>query len=81
MSETYRPNEIAKRLGVGLSKVHGWIHAGELQAINIATRPDMQPRFVVTAEALAEFEQSRTTTKPTPSLPRRRRNVEVKSYV
>lgn len=61
----YRPKEIASRFGVGLSKVLGWIHAGELQAVNIASRADMQPRFVVTAEALAEFERSRTTTKPT----------------
>lgn len=35
--EVMTPAEVARKLGVGLSKVGGWIHSGELVAVNVAT--------------------------------------------
>jgi hypothetical protein len=50
--------DVAKRFRVRRFKALGWIRRGELSAINTA-EPLQRPRFVVTAEALAEFESRR----------------------
>jgi transposase len=56
--------DIARRYRVGQDKVRGWIRRGELRAINTAARRCARPRFVVTAEALEEFEQGRSASLP-----------------
>lgn len=55
------PSEIARMLRVAPEKVVGWIRAGELRAVNIATRPTGRPRWVVSQDDLAAFERRRQT--------------------
>jgi hypothetical protein len=50
----------------------GWIRRGELKAINVATALCGKPRWVVTPEALAEFERRRVGGPP-PKKERKRR--------
>jgi transposase len=70
------PPQIAKRYRVSPEKVLGWIRRGELRAINIAMNPHgKRPRWIITAEALADFEQARSSRPaPRPS-PRTRRSA------
>ena len=73
------PPAIARRYGVSPDKVLAWIRAGELEAVNIATRQGGRPRYVVSPEALAAFEARRSAATPptTTRTPRRRRVEEV----
>ncbi len=41
------PNELARRYGVGVHKVLGWIGRGELRAVNVATDASARPQWVV----------------------------------
>jgi transposase len=67
--------DVAKRYRVGEDKVRGWIARGELKAINTATALCGRPRWVIPAEALANFEKGRTSA-PTPKPTRRRRRSQ-----
>ena len=69
---THTPPEIAKRLRVSPETVIGWIRAGELLAINVASRTATRPRFRIKAEDLEAFELRRSAV-PTPTTRRRRR--------
>jgi hypothetical protein len=60
--ETYSAEAVGKRLGVGAAKVRGWIETGQLQAINVAARPNgIRPRYRIPKTALDEFEARRST--------------------
>jgi hypothetical protein len=76
------PHDIAESYGCGVEKVLRWIHAGELRAINVATRRDGgKPRWLIDPADLAAFEASRAVTPPV-SAPRRRRAAsDVTAYV
>lgn len=69
------PPQIAAQFGINSDKVVHWINTGELRAVNIATRPNGRPRWVVDIDDLAEFEQSRAAVPPTPK-PKRRKRAE-----
>jgi hypothetical protein len=58
--------DVARRYRVSPDKVRDWIRRGELLAINTRDVRCGRPRFVVTPEALADFECSRqaATTPP-----------------
>ncbi len=78
------PPQIAERLGVAPRKVISWIVSGELQALNLAHRGCMRPRYSVSPAALAAFERARTVVptsddNATSKLRRRQRHV-VKEY-
>lgn len=61
MSVTYSTAELAERWGVNISKIGEWIRSGELRALNIAqTVKGHRPRYRITKEAVAAFEQART---------------------
>jgi excisionase family DNA binding protein len=64
--------EVAARLRVGRDRIRGWIRRGELRAINTGRTRCGRPRYVVTPEALAEFERGHDATTPA-ARPRRRR--------
>jgi excisionase family DNA binding protein len=64
--------EVAQRLRVGEDKVRGWIRRGLLKAINTACIG--KPRWVITQEALQEFESGRVGGDP-PKPPRRKRRA------
>jgi hypothetical protein len=63
--------DVARRYRIGEDKVRALIQAGELRAINTASALCGKPRWVVTPEALADFEKRRAG-GPTPKAPRRR---------
>ena len=71
--------EVAKRYRVGPDKVRGWIRRGELAAINTADVACGRPRFVVTSEAIQQFEKRRAAAEPQNRNARPRRRT-VKDY-
>jgi len=70
---------VARRYRVGEDKVRGWIRRGELAAINTAATLCGKPRWVISAEALAEFERRRAGGPP-PKPPCRRRRQQAIDY-
>jgi len=71
--------ELAAYLRVGQEKIRSWIRRGELQALNVADAMCGRPRFVITPDALAEFEKRRTAGPP-PRAPRRKRRTLAHDY-
>jgi transposase len=71
--------DVARRLRCGEDKIRLWIRRGELAAINTASALCGRPRWVVTVEALVEFERRRTASPP-PKPPRRRRRPTLVDY-
>ncbi len=66
--------ELAKWWRVGQDKIRTWIRKGELIAINTATTLCGKPRWVVSPDAVAEFESRRKSgPPPEQEKPRRRR--------
>jgi transposase len=53
------PPEIARRLGVGVEKVHSWIRRGELKAFNAASNANGKPRWLVSLVDLETFQVAR----------------------
>jgi len=60
------PPDVARRFGVSVNKVHRWIDAGELGAIDISTARGARPRYAIYVEDVEAFEMRRRveTTKP-----------------
>ena len=72
------PPEIARLYGVSPDKVLGWIRAGELRAINIATKLGGRPRYLVDRIDLNAFEtQRQVIPDPSPNRKRRHRDSNV----
>jgi hypothetical protein len=65
-------SEIAKRFRVGADKVRAWIRRRELLAVNTANVVCARPRWIITPEALADFERRRAS-GPAPKPARRKR--------
>jgi hypothetical protein len=69
--------ELARRYRVGEDKVRSWIKKGELRAVNTAAVLCGKPRWVVSEEALVEFERRRSSAPPAkPPTPRRRNAIK-----
>lgn len=67
------PPEVSRLWGVDKSKVHAWIAAGELQAMDFSTSRNQRPRYLISREAMADFMRRRAVVpKPEPA-PRRKR--------
>lgn len=74
--------ELARRYRVGEDKIRRWIDAGELAAINVATTTSGRPRYLISEEAIADFERRRSSIiHHTPTTSRRRREKPRKEYV
>jgi hypothetical protein len=71
--------DLAARWRVSPDKVRGWISRGELRATNTATMLCGRPRWVVSADAVVEFERRREG-GPTPKPRRRPRAVGLIDY-
>ena len=69
--------DVARCFRVGTDTVRGWIQRGELRAINTAKIKCGKPRWVVTPEALAEFERRRQGGPAEKPKPRRKRRTEL----
>lgn len=54
------PPELGRRWGVNPAKVIGWIRSGELDAIDLSSRPGIgRPRYRISTEAIELFESRR----------------------
>jgi transposase len=57
-----RLEDVAKRYEVPVSRVRSWVKRGELAAVDVSRKAgSKRPRFVVTPDALADFERARST--------------------
>jgi hypothetical protein len=74
MSNTFTPPALAKHWGVSPEKIHAFIRAGELRAINLATRLSGRPRYVIDRADVAAFEKAREVA-PMPRAERRKRKL------
>jgi hypothetical protein len=79
LARGYTVADVARRLRVSKHKVLSWIRRGELAAVNTAAVLCGKPRWVITPDALAAFEQRRGGGPPPKQSPRRRK-PEVKDY-
>ena len=75
------PPAIASRFGVKPESVIGWIRNGELAAINLARQGSLRPRYRISPEALALFEQKRAVVPRTPAVRKPRPNPAIKEFV
>jgi hypothetical protein len=55
------PAELARQMRVGRGKIMGWIHAGELKAVNVAASTSTKPIYRVLPDHVQEFQDLRTT--------------------
>ncbi len=69
---TFGVKDLCERFAVGEHTILGWIKHGELRAINVSRKQVGRPKWRITSEALAAFEQLRTPT-PAPSRTRRKK--------
>jgi hypothetical protein len=76
----YTVADLAQRWRIGPDKIRRWIVNHELEAINTAAALCGRPRYVVTADALAAFEQRRAAGPPPKPPRRRRRPAEIDFY-
>jgi transposase len=67
------PPQVAELLGVGVAKIHYWITAGELVAVNLATDPGKRPRWGVKIESIDQFQKRRASILPSKAAPRKPR--------
>lgn len=67
------PPELAKELGVSPDKVLYWIHSGELQAANLATRQGGRPRYSIDRKSVESFKRMRANQSPPPIQKRRKK--------
>ena len=75
------PREVAERLGINVTRVLGWIRAGQLRATNISNSPT-RPRWRIKPADLDAFLESRSNKPAEPEKPSRRRNTHsVKEFV
>jgi excisionase family DNA binding protein len=73
------PRELAAVLRVSPDKVLGWIHSGELRALNTSSAHCRRPRYVILPHHLDEFERRRITGPP-PARPRRQKRAQLIDY-
>ena len=80
MSKWLSPPQIAEDLGVAVEKVHTWIRAGELEAVNISTIVGSRPRWKVSPDAFDRFLDTRRQRQPDKPMRRKRRRELVAFY-
>ena len=55
------PRELAKFLGVSKDKVLGWIHAGQLHAIDVRSSDSSRPQYRIPGDAIQAFSAARSS--------------------
>lgn len=74
MPDWLTPPQIARHRQLRVGKVLTWIRSGELLAVNCAERQGGRPRWRVSADALAAFDQARSNRAAIPCKSRRSRS-------
>lgn len=74
------PPRVAQHFGVSADKVRAWITSGQLDAIDVSTRPGGRPRWRISEANLLEFEARRAATPPPKPKRRRRRDPAITEY-
>jgi len=67
---------VADEFFVDQERVLAWIHAGELQALDVASPGSRRPRWRILRTALDEFMTARRNKKPAQKAPRRSRRQQ-----
>lgn len=80
LERTYRPQDIAEHLGVGVYKVMGWIRRGELKAYNISNSA-IKPRWRIKLSDVEAFMEGRSNRINLVPKQKRRRRPPGKGYV
>ncbi|MGO9109665.1 MAG: hypothetical protein ACLP9L_10565 [Thermoguttaceae bacterium] len=76
------PPALAAQWGVDKAKIIAWIRAGELRAIDAATKRGGRPRYLIDVEDIRTFEQGREVLPACPQRrARRNRLPQTKQYV
>lgn len=75
------PPELARRWGIGVDKVLGWIRRGELRAINVATTLGIRPRWLIDPADIAAFEERRAASPPPAKIRRHRSAMQITEYI
>jgi excisionase family DNA binding protein len=75
--------EVARMFGVSPNKIMAWIRAGELRAINVASRESRRPRYAIDAADIDAFEAGRQVVPDVAPRMRkvRRRAAAVKDFI
>jgi transposase len=76
----FTTRDLAKRFRVAADRVRNWIKSGQLKALNTTDTASGRPRYVVTAESVAEFERRRAVTPPPKSARRKKRTTQIDFY-
>lgn len=80
-SEWLNVPELARELGLGQTKILGWIRRGELRAYNLASHTNGErARWLIRRADFEAFLASRAATPPPPPTRRRKRD-DVPQYV
>lgn len=81
MSKTWKsPPEVADELGIAVEKVHAWIRAGELEAVNVGTTAISRPRWKISQDAFDDFLEARRQRKPAKPVRRKKRAGMIAFY-
>lgn len=72
--------QYAQRLGIDVGKVLAWIHSGELRAVDVSQYRSGRPRWRIPVDAIAAFEQARSTRPAAKPGRRRRQQIAVKEF-
>ena len=78
---TYSIRDLQNRFSITEQTVLTWIHSGELKAVNVGRSMDRKiPRWRVTEQALAAFEERRTPSPPVPHTRRRKQDGKIVEF-
>jgi hypothetical protein len=72
--------DVARRYRVSPDKVRRWVQAGQIAAVNTAAVLCGRPRYVITPEALADFERARSAGPPPKPAKRKMRRELIDYY-
>ncbi len=72
----HTPPQVAEQFGIDAAKVLGWIHSGQLIAVDVSAKRGGRPRWRISQSALDSFLAGRQSTPAAPITPKTRRSVQ-----